>query len=144
MLNKILVALDGSDLSEQVIQALKQFQLASTTHLVLAHVIPNSGSDPDLAVDRPQIEAETATHQQLERFQIYRDNLPYSSELEIVTGSPAEEITRLANIHQVDLIVMGSRGLTGMSRILQGSVSSEVVETAPCSVFVVKCNDSIG
>lgn len=138
MLNKILVALDSSDLSEPLIQALKQFQLAPTTHIVLAHVIANTGADPDLAVDRPQIEAETATHQQLEQFQIYQASLPYSSELEIVTGNPAEEIIRLANIHQADLIVMGSRGLTGMSRILQGSVSSEVVETAPCSVFVVK------
>jgi nucleotide-binding universal stress UspA family protein len=138
VLSKILVALDSSDLSEQVIQALKQFQLAPNTHIVLAHVILNLGADPDLAVDRPQIEAETATHQQLEQFQTYQANLPYPSELEIVTGNPAEELIRLANIHQADLIVMGSRGLTGMSRILQGSVSSEVVETAPCSVFVVK------
>ncbi|CCH66944.1 hypothetical protein RINTHH_7890 [Richelia intracellularis HH01] len=43
-----------------------------------------------------------------------------------------------ANIHQADLIVIGSRGLTDMKRIIQGSVSSQVVEDAHCSVLVVK------
>jgi nucleotide-binding universal stress UspA family protein len=56
----------------------------------------------------------------------------------MVTGDPSEEIIRLANIYQADLIVIGSRGLTGMNRILQGSVSSQVVENAHCSVLVVK------
>ncbi|HEY9749566.1 MAG TPA: universal stress protein [Allocoleopsis sp.] len=33
---------------------------------------------------------------------------------------------------------MGNRGLTGLNRIIHGSVSSQVVESAPCSVWVVK------
>jgi nucleotide-binding universal stress UspA family protein len=63
-----------------------------------------------------------------------------ASEIELVTGDPAEEIIRLANIYKADLIVIGSRGLTGMNRIVQGSVSGQVVEEAHCSVFVVKLN----
>lgn len=136
--NKILVALDGSDLSEQVITTLKQFHLQPEMTVVLAHVIVNSGADPDIAVDRPQADTETISHQQLEKLQSYQALLPCKSELELVMGEPAEEIIRLANIHHVDLIVIGSRGLTGIKRILQGSVSSQVVEEAPCSVFVVK------
>ncbi len=140
MLNKILVALDSSDLSEQVMEGLGQFQLQSTANIVIAHVLSNAGSDPDVAADRPQIDTEMIPHQQLERLQTYQARLPCKSELEIVTGDPAEEIVRLAHIHQVELIVMGSRGLTGMKRILQRSVSSEVVEEAHCSVFVIKPN----
>jgi nucleotide-binding universal stress UspA family protein len=34
--------------------------------------------------------------------------------------------------------VIGSRGLTGLQRILEGSVSSQVVADAPCSVLVIK------
>ena len=49
-----------------------------------------------------------------------------------------DELVRLANIHQADLIVIGSRGLTGMNRILKGSVSSQVAADAHCSVLVVK------
>jgi nucleotide-binding universal stress UspA family protein len=135
---RILVALDGSDLSEQVIEMLKQVSLQPDSTVVIAHVIANLGADPDIAVDRPQADTETIPHQQLEKLQACQAILPCKSELEIVTGEPAEEIIRLANIHSVDLIVMGSRGLTGMNRILKGSVSSQVVEEAPCSVFVVK------
>ncbi|MGA9377200.1 MAG: universal stress protein, partial [Phormidium sp.] len=47
-------------------------------------------------------------------------------------------IIRLANIHHADLIIIGSRGLTGLKRILERSVSSQVVEDAPCSVLLVK------
>lgn len=68
----------------------------------------------------------------------YQSILPARSEIEIVTGDPAEEIIRLANIYQADLIVIGSRGLTGMNKIIQGSVSSQVVENATCAVLVVK------
>jgi nucleotide-binding universal stress UspA family protein len=55
-----------------------------------------------------------------------------------VTGDVAEEIVRLANIYKADLIVIGCRGLTGLKRILEGSVSSQVVGEAVCSVLVVK------
>ena len=74
----------------------------------------------------------------LQQLQSYQEQLPVSSELELVTGDPAEEIIRLGNIYQADLIIIGSRGLTGMKRIVQGSVSSQVVEESSCSVLVVK------
>ncbi|MHC5718278.1 MAG: universal stress protein, partial [Nostoc sp.] len=41
-------------------------------------------------------------------------------------------------IYKTDLIIIGSRGLIGMKRIVEGSVSSQVVEEANCSVLVVK------
>lgn len=138
MFKKILVALDGSELSELVMQALRQVQIQPDTKVIIAHVLVNAGADPDIAADRPQADVEPMPHQQLEKLQIYQESLGCKSELEIVTGEPAEEIVRLANIHHIDLILIGSRGLTGLSRILQGSVSSQVVEEAPCSVMVIK------
>lgn len=138
MFKKILVALDGSELSEQVVEALEQIHIQSDTKIILAHVLIHSGTNPDVAADRPQADTELIPYQQLERLQAYQASFPCKSELEIVTGDPAEEIVRLANIHHADLIVIGSRGLTGVNRILQGSVSSQVVEDAACSVMVVK------
>jgi nucleotide-binding universal stress UspA family protein len=43
-----------------------------------------------------------------------------------------------ANEHSVDLIVLGTHGLTGLSRLLLGSVSERTVRHAPCSVLVVR------
>ena len=53
-------------------------------------------------------------------------------------GDPAEVILRVANEQQADLIVVGSRGLTGIKRFLLGSVSNKVSHHAPCSVMIVR------
>lgn len=139
MLNTILVALEGSDLSDRVIDTVQQLQLSPSVKIILAHVIPATESDLEIAADRPQSEGEEIPYRHIEKqLKVYQASLPFESELEIVSGDPAEEIIRLANIYHADLIAIGSRGLTGVKRILQGSVSSQVVEDAPCSVLVVK------
>ena len=138
MFKTILVALDDSDLSEQVVHTLYSLHLKSDTKVILAHVIVKSADRLDVASDRPAIETEDLSELYRDKLQSYQIGLPYQSELEVVSGDPAEEIIRLAHIHNVNLIVMGNRGLTGLNRVLQGSVSSQVVADAPCSVLVVK------
>lgn len=141
MVKNILVALDGSEIAERVIQAVGELVLSPDSKVVLCHVFPNPESEIDLPADRPQPESQTLTYFQIEKqLQSYQEQISVSSELELVTGDPADEIIRLANIYKADLIVIGSRGLTGMKRIVQGSVSSQVVEEAHCSVLVVKPN----
>jgi len=139
VLKTVLVALDDSELSQRVIESLEELNLQPGTKVILSHVIPSTGTDVELAADKPQTSSEELPYRQVEKqLQSYQAELPCQSELEIVTGDPAEEIIRLAHIYTCDLIVIGSRGLTGLKRILQGSVSSQVVVDAPCSVFVVK------
>lgn len=138
-MQNILVAIDGSDLSEQVLATLNQIKLDKDTKIILAYVIPNQGADVEVAVDRPHTEQEDIPYLQMQKLlQTFQTKLPCFSEVEIVRGDPAEEVIRLANIYQTDLIVIGSRGLTGINRILLGSVSSQVVADAHCSVLVVR------
>ena len=54
------------------------------------------------------------------------------------TGDPAEEIVRVAGESEADLIVMGSRGRTGLTRALLGSVARNVLLHAPCSVLITR------
>jgi nucleotide-binding universal stress UspA family protein len=139
VLKTILVALDGSETAERVIQALQELQVQPATKIILSQVIPPPESDLEVVADQPHIQSQDVPYRHIEKqLQSYQTKLPGDSELEIVTGDPSEEIIRLANIYQADLIVIGSRGLTGVKRIIQGSVSSQVVEDAPCSVLVVK------
>jgi nucleotide-binding universal stress UspA family protein len=126
----ILVAIDGSPSTDQLIQVLEGLNLKSNPKLIFTHVIDAVKSDFD-RVEIPYLAVEKL-------LESYQDKLPYPSEIEIVTGDPAEEIIRLVNIYKVDLIIIGSRGLTGFKRILEGSVSSQVVSDAPCSVLVIK------
>jgi nucleotide-binding universal stress UspA family protein len=64
--------------------------------------------------------------------------IPFRSE--IIEGLVSAEATIVdyAESHEIDLIVVGTRGRTGFSKVLLGSVASRVVEYAHCSVIVVK------
>jgi nucleotide-binding universal stress UspA family protein len=56
----------------------------------------------------------------------------------LVTGDPAAAIARLAEAEDVDLIVMGTHGRTGLTRLLMGSVAEAVVRRAKCPVLTYK------
>ena len=47
-------------------------------------------------------------------------------------------ISHVARIEKCSLIVMGSRGLTNLAGLIVGSVTNSVLQTAPCSVLVVR------
>jgi nucleotide-binding universal stress UspA family protein len=53
-------------------------------------------------------------------------------------GHPVGDILEFAEQHGVDLLVLGSHGLTGLERLLMGSVAEQVIRAAPCPVFTVK------
>jgi nucleotide-binding universal stress UspA family protein len=60
------------------------------------------------------------------------------SDFQFVIGHPAKEIVRIAQQKHVGLVVVGSRGLTGLKRFLLGGISHEVVLQSPASVLVFR------
>ncbi len=56
----------------------------------------------------------------------------------VLVGLAEDKIVEFANRQNVDLIVMGSKGLKGISRLLMGSVSRHVSEKVKCSVMIVR------
>jgi universal stress protein A len=56
----------------------------------------------------------------------------------LLVGDPAEAILQVAESDQVDLIVMGTHGRRGLTRLLMGSVAEAVVRRATCPVLTVK------
>ena len=56
----------------------------------------------------------------------------------VVEGLPATGILTAVEQYQIDLVALGSKGLSGMKRFLSGSVSEWVLHDAPCSVLVVR------
>ena len=55
----------------------------------------------------------------------------------VVTGFAVDEIVHYAEEHQIDLIVVGTHGLTGITHLLLGSVAEKLVRCAPCPVLTV-------
>jgi universal stress protein A len=62
---------------------------------------------------------------------------------EVREGTPFYEIIRFAKEKDIDLIVMGTHGRTGLERLLMGSVAEKVMRESPCSVLVVKLPKAI-
>ena len=56
---------------------------------------------------------------------------------ELVLGFPGSSLLSYASSHKIDLIVMGTHGRTGATRLLMGSVAETVVRKAPCPVLTV-------
>jgi nucleotide-binding universal stress UspA family protein len=60
------------------------------------------------------------------------------AKVEVHVGDAYEMIVEISKKKKADIIVMGSHGRTGLTRLLMGSVTSRVIGHAPCSVLVVK------
>ena len=56
----------------------------------------------------------------------------------ILYGKPSTEITKFADKKKFDLIIIGSRGLTGLKSAIMGSISNAIVHKSKTSVLVVK------
>jgi nucleotide-binding universal stress UspA family protein len=63
-------------------------------------------------------------------------HLPVHSEVR--EGNPFQEIVQFARDRDVDLIVMGTHGRSGLVHVLMGSVTEKVVRKAPCPVLTVR------
>jgi nucleotide-binding universal stress UspA family protein len=60
---------------------------------------------------------------------------------EVLEGPPADAILRVAEARNVDLIVMGARGLGSLGSLLLGSVSQKVLAHATCPVMIVRAQE---
>ena len=148
---KILLAVDGSTFSDAAAD-----QVASRPWPENSEVIVTSVYEPPVvpAVESwvppqqyfeerekaDQEEARNAVNRAVDRLRSAHTMLTIRSE--IVRGHPADVILDRASQWNVDLIVMGSHGYTGLKRFLLGSVSQRVSLHAKCSVEIVRAHDT--
>jgi nucleotide-binding universal stress UspA family protein len=138
---KILVPVDGSAYSLKAVETacdLAKAQAPATLVLTAVAVqIPDLEEGVYIA-EKMKAQAEIA----LAKAKEVAQGKGVTFEMFLATGaSPADEIVRVAKDQQVDLIVIGSRGLAGKTRSFLGSTASQVVTYSPCSVLVVKTQD---
>lgn len=79
-------------------------------------------------------------HDELRRMldEVVPDDPTVGYEHRLVSGDPASAIVNLAEMEEVELIVMGTHGRSGISRLLMGSVAEVVVRKARCPVLTYK------
>lgn len=142
MFEKILVAVDGSDLSMDAVRKAaalaEKFGGAVTVLNVVVTPAQSSMVDPTLVVIPNQLIAalEEEGQRVLERAQ---QEIPagVTVSLQQKIGHPAQTIIEVAKSGGFDLIILGSRGLGEIKGYLLGSISDRVSHHAPCAVMIV-------
>ena len=143
---KVLLAIDGSDASMSAVAATAALPIPSGSTVEIVSAIPDSFA-PEGAVwpnvvrvdppnDRGRIYDDVSRRLMEIADRIRRDDRMV--EVRVLDGRPATEIVAEAERFEADLIVMGARGLSAVRRLLLGSVSSEVVDHAPCPVLIAR------
>lgn len=135
---RILVALDFSDCSRSALSA--AFSVAerwAPASLLLLTVIP---VQPDVSTGLELVEHSVDDLQRMVRALRGERIIPSGVTLQYaaVQGVPADAIVTRARESGAQLLIVGTRGRTGLDRLILGSVAEAVVRRAPCSVLTVK------
>lgn len=144
---KILIAVDDSAYSQAAMDWAKSMTWpARTEFLVMSAARPLVASYavtevPAMSFPAEVYEEEVKHHEEIStRFEKELRDHGFKTRALVAQGDPREAIVDTAREHGVDLVVVGSHGRTGLTKLLLGSVASHVVTHAPCTVLVVKLN----
>ncbi len=151
-ITNILIAYDGSKSADSAIDDLRNAGLEASgvnaTVISVAEVWlpPETMSDADLPTEgmRSHLDANLKTFENVKdsnarAVERVRNLFPaWNVQAFVTSGSAAWEILIKAGEMKAELIVIGAQGLSAVDRILIGSVSSKVVNEAPCSVHVAR------
>jgi nucleotide-binding universal stress UspA family protein len=139
-ISRILVPIDFSEYSEKALNWAVTMAEQWRSRLYLCHVIPQP-SYPHMLAGADLVEFETklrsTAETQLHDLKNKQQSHGVPIDLRVVIGEPFHDICRVAEEEQIDLIVMGTHGRTGLRHALLGSVAERVVRHSPCPVLVV-------
>ena len=139
---RFLIPVDFSEYANQALEYAIGLASKLDARLTLLHVIqslPLAGIDMGVTLPYAYIqdlEAEITNSMQAYLERVTAAGL--EGEIAVVHGVPFQEILETAKTQQVDLIVMGTHGRTGLAHVFLGSVAEKVVRLAPCPVLVVR------
>jgi nucleotide-binding universal stress UspA family protein len=133
-MNKILLAYDGGEPAKRALEQTIELARRFSASVGVVSVVPvRPGRAPVDPWDDRTVHAEEL----LEARKLLRE-AGIEAELLEPGGDPAKTIERIADERGYDTIVIGTRGLSTLSKILQGSVSDHVATHAHTTVVVAR------
>ena len=156
LFKKILVAMDGSENSQKAAQAALELAEKLRTELVVLHAIIPPASYYQTTIASPTaMSLPSPSQHEIDAYYDYarkvatsivgeveskakRQGIHIKTEIPEAVSSVVETIINHAVKEDVDLVVVGTRGLGGFKKLLLGSVSTGVVSHAHCPVLVVR------
>lgn len=134
---KIVIAYDGSVQAKKTVDCLAWWPSTSLDVLAVTALKGPALNEMGDAVDVDPHALERAEGRLAELKGIL-DEKGIANRSRIVAGDPRDVIVEIARNERIDLILTGSRGLNLASRMLLGSVSSDILQRAPCPVLLVR------
>jgi nucleotide-binding universal stress UspA family protein len=137
----VLVAYDGSESAREAIEY--AIERHGEEKIVLLRVVEAAGGTTTATIElaqetirniRDKVESETS-----QEVADMLDEAGVEFDIEVVAGDPTNEVVEFAEDHDdIDLVVVGSHGRGGISRMLLGSVAERIVRQSPVPVTVVR------
>lgn len=137
MYDHIIVAVDGSECSMHAAEYARGLAMLKPNMEVDLVYVVSAEQELD-AVHSPEIFHEIQNGSIAYPAMLLFEKTEAEVEGIRLYGRPADELVKYAYDHDVDLIVMGTRGIRGFKKLRLGSVSERVLKLAHCPVMVVK------
>jgi nucleotide-binding universal stress UspA family protein len=140
--SRIVVAYDHSELSKKALKM--AMNMAKEDHQIQLFVVMVMQPEKPIpyaygygvdAILESQLEKANIMRKEIEQELM---SLPNKTKSLLLQGNPGMMIIDFVKQNDADLVVMGSRGLSGLKELFLGSVSHYVVQKAPCPVLIVK------
>lgn len=140
----IVVASDGSKCSDAAVREAISISKRRGSNLIAVSVVPSESASP-FDIVHSEMQKGAIIDKELEEAEKIVKNVKSLAEENglkakgfVYSGIPYDAVLEIAKDEKADLIVVGSHGRTGLSRLLMGSVTERVIGLAECAVLVVK------
>jgi nucleotide-binding universal stress UspA family protein len=134
----ILVAYDDTEPSRRALERAATLAEAFGSRVLVTSIAPLHYSTPRLTLTvKERGEGPAAREEDLQQAQAILEERGLAAETLAARGDPATAIARLAEEHDVDLVVVGTRQPGAVQRLLGQSVSQGVSRKARCDVLIV-------
>lgn len=144
-LKQILVATDFGDASEVAFSYGRELARSFGGTLHVVHVVDLLAARIPMAqghgydINSLQAQLDSAAREALARLVSDEDREKLRAKEEVIAAlNPADAIVSYADEHRIDIIIIGTQGRSGLSRLMVGSVAERVVRFSPCPVLTVR------
>ncbi|UPK41311.1 universal stress protein [Paenibacillus pabuli] len=142
MFENIIVAIDQAEITNKILDATVEIARNKPTQVTLIHVSQEYVSNgmtyvPENFLEEILNEMEKASLEQLQQAKSKLESAGINPKTVHLKGNPAHEILKYARDTKQQLIIIGSRGLSGIKEIMLGSVSHKVSQLSSCPVLIV-------
>ena len=143
MYKRILIATDGSDKSRKAAEEGMELAKALGAQVIALNVINEvviASAVRQLGSDRKEVEErlKVAGEKAVDNIKAMGAKMGVNVDAIVTIGAPANTVIDMAGAEQADLIIMGSHGESGATKLLIGSVVQKVLYWATIPVLVVR------